>query len=707
MAGAPKAPAAVPWRVEIPVRPLCLALACTLLAAQPTAPYKPDWASLDARPLPAWFQDAKLGIFIHWGVYSVPAYTKKGGYAEWYYKGWKEGKPESAVVQFHARTYGKASYEDLAPRFTAELWDPKGWADLFVRSGARYVVLTSKHHDGYCLWPTAHRPGWNAMDVGPKRDLVGELTDAVRGAGLKMGLYYSLPEWTHPTYTWTFPQGGKDVKAYVAEHMLPQVKDLVSRYKPSVLWADGEWDHPDSVWRSPELVAWLYNQPSSQDLVLNDRWGSNTRFRHGGFDATEYTEGKDTGTRPWEECRGLGRSFGLNRNEALEDYQSAEQLIHMFARIVARGGNLLLNIGPAADGTIPVIMQERLLELGAWLKTNGAAVYGTRAWVHPGEGKDLLYTQGADGAVYVTALRWPGDTLRLPRLKAAPGSTVRLLGSEAALPWTYSVAQGTTVQLPCAPPDPKTHAFVFRVEGRSNEAAPVTLTVAGQPAAARTLILGPAEVRFTSATPGVQFAYTLDGTEPGPGSPRSSGTLRLTDGAKLRVRALREDLQASPVTALDVERATPAPAGKGLRTQPGLDVLQASGSWEKLPDFGALPGTTRTTAPSPTIAPLPRPEQAGLRFTGYFKAPKTGVYTFHLASDDGSRLSLGGRVLLDHDGFHNDAEVRSAPVALEAGLHPFLLDYFQGGGGATLRLEIEGPDLPRQPLPASLCHRNR
>lgn len=692
------------------MRRTCLALACTLLAAQPATPFKPDWASLDARPLPAWFQDAKLGIFIHWGVYSVPAFTKKGGYAEWYYKGWKEGKPESAVAQFHARTYGKATYEDLAPRFTAELWDPKGWADLFVRSGARYVVLTSKHHDGYCLWPSAHRPGWNAMEVGPKRDLVGELTEAVRGTGLKMGLYYSLPEWNHPRYRWTFAQGGQDVKAYVAEHMLPQVKDLVSRYKPSLLWADGEWDHPDSVWRSPELVAWLYNQPGLQDLVVNDRWGSNTRFRHGGFDATEYTEGKDAGMRPWEECRGLGRSFGLNRNEALEDYQSAEQLIHMFARIVARGGNLLLNIGPAADGTIPVIMQERLLELGQWLQINGAAVYGSRTWEHGGEGKDVLYTKGADGAVYATALGWPGERLRLPKLKVNPGSRVRLLGQSADIPWTYDVATGTTLHLPCALRDQvkgaAQHAYVFRVEGTSNVAAPVELQVDGRPISGRTLILGPTDVRLASPTPGVSFAYTLNGMEPGPESPRSAGTVRLEGSAKLRVRALRSDLLASPVAGVDVEHvdATPAVSAK---VAPGLRVIRAEGTWQTLPDFGTLPNTTHAVVPAPTADVLSRPEQAGLRFEGFLKLPKTGVYTFHLRSDDGSRLQLGGAVLIDHDGFHNDAKTLSGSVAVKAGLHPIRIDYFQGSGGATLQLEIEGPGLTRQSLPAALCFHSK
>jgi alpha-L-fucosidase len=241
-------------------------------------------------------------------------------------------------------------------------------------------VLTSKHHEGYTLWNSAEadrtwgRP-WNAVTGTPKRDLLGDLTTAVRDAGLKMGYYYSLYEWFNPLWQ-------LDKKRYVDEHMFPQFKDLVTKYKPSIIFSDGEWDLPDTAWRSPELLAWLFNEsPVAKDVVVNDRWGSNTREHNTGatYTTSEYGSGMDPNVI-WEESRGIGHSYGYNRTEKLEDYKTSHDLILMLIDIVSRGGNLLLDIGPTADGRIPVIMQQRLIDIGDWLKINGEAIYGTNAW---------------------------------------------------------------------------------------------------------------------------------------------------------------------------------------------------------------------------------------------------------------------------------------------------------------------------------------
>jgi alpha-L-fucosidase len=345
--------------------------------------YQPTWESIDSRPSPAWYQDARFGIFIHWGVYSVPSFAptdQKGQtpYSEWYWNSLESKK--AATVAFHNKTYGaNFKYSEFEPMFKAELYDPDRWADVFQRSGAKYVVMTSKHHDGFAMWPSADadrtwgRP-WNAVSAGPHRDLLGELTDAVRRKGVRMGLYYSLYEWYNPLWQ-------KDKPRYVAEHMHPQFKDVVTRYKPSIIFSDGEWDLPSDQWRSPELLAWLFNEsPSKDEVVIDDRWGKDTRHKHGGYFTTEYTAGLDTGSHPWEESRGMGLSYGYNRNEHLENYRTSRELILMLVDLVSRGGNLLLDIGPTADGRIPVIMEERLLQMGDWLRVNGDAIYGTRPW---------------------------------------------------------------------------------------------------------------------------------------------------------------------------------------------------------------------------------------------------------------------------------------------------------------------------------------
>ncbi len=346
--------------------------------------YEPNWASLNKRKIPDWFQQDKFGIFIHWGLYAVPSYApvipnSGDSYAEWYW--YRLNQKNKNFTSFHNKNYGADFlYPQFEKQFKAELFDPREWSNIFKESGARYVVLTSKHHEGYCLWNSAEADrdwghSWNAVTGTPQRDLLGDLTAAVRASGLKMGYYYSLYEWFNPLWL-------KDKKKYVTEHMIPQFKDLVTKYKPSVIFSDGEWELSDTAWHSEELLAWLFNQsPVANEVVVDDRWGSNTRGKHTGatYTTSEYGSGMDASVT-WEESQGIGHSYGYNRNEKLSDYKSSHDLILMLVDIVSRGGNLLLDIGPTADGRIPVIMQQRLYDIGSWLKTNGEAIYGTRAY---------------------------------------------------------------------------------------------------------------------------------------------------------------------------------------------------------------------------------------------------------------------------------------------------------------------------------------
>ena len=344
-------------------------LFCNLLSAQ----VQPTWESINERGYPQWFSDAKLGIFIHWGVYSVPAYASLEGYAEWYYRGLMTNDDRKT---FQERIYGKDfKYEDFAPMWKAELWDPDEWAELFKKSGAKYVLLVSKHHDGFCLWPSQYAPGWNSVEVGPHRDICGELTDAVRKKGLKMGFYYSLPEWKSDIHRW-YVDPDENIGTYVDTHMIPQFKELVTRYQPTILFTDGEWRNSAEQWHATELISWYYNTVG-KDAIVNDRWGDGQQH---GFRTPEYSAGITLTDRPWAECRGLGRSFGLNRNEPLENYMTSDELIRHFAVLVAAGGGMTLNVGPAADGKIPLLQQERLLDLGKWLDINGEAIYGTRPY---------------------------------------------------------------------------------------------------------------------------------------------------------------------------------------------------------------------------------------------------------------------------------------------------------------------------------------
>lgn len=460
--------------------------------------YEANWASLDQRPTPEWFVDAKFGVFIHWGVYSVPAWGKVGEYAEWYWN--KMAKPGTNNVwrQFHEKNYGpNFDYKDFAPQFTAELFDAQQWAKLFKRAGVKYVVPTSKHHEGFTLWPSAEasrtwgRP-WNAVEIGPKRDLMDELAKATRAEGMKFGFYYSLYEWYNPLWLTNRAQ-------YVDQHMTPQFKDVVTRYQPAIIFSDGEWDLPSVEWKSEALLAWLFNESSCRsEVVVNDRWGKDCRHKHGGYWTTEYAAGLKDGSHPWEESRGMAHSYGLNRAERVDDYKTGREFIYTLIDLVSRGGNLLLDIGPAADGTIPPLMEQRLLEIGEWLAVNGEAIYGTRfagrssQWTEgerpeqkygeymvkynlmeqigqqPRNGKavkQVFFTKKPD-ALYAISIGWPGRQLVLRGVKAPADAKVSLLGVEGAL---ATKVEGTTltITLPDFGPDaaPCRHAYTLKIAG--------------------------------------------------------------------------------------------------------------------------------------------------------------------------------------------------------------------------------------------------
>jgi len=433
--------------------------------------YSPEWSSLDQREIPQWWVDAKFGIFIHWGPYSVPAYAPVDEvdgvyekYAEHYLN--KLIENNRFFKEYHQEQYGENfDYRDFAPLFKAEFFDADKWAELFKKSGAGYVVLTSKHHDGYCLWPSKESNGWNSVVTGPEKDIIEELSTAVRKQGMKMGLYYSLLEWNHPLYA------EESIEKWVDEHMMPQMKDLVTRYQPEVIFADGEWDFHSAELKSEEFLAWLYNDSGvKESVVVNDRWGKETRSKHGGYYTTEYDLiGDDLNTsrieHPWEESRGIGTSYGYNQFENLSHYSTSKELIDLLIDKVSNGGSLLLNVGPKANGLIPVIMQQRLNDIGKWLEVNGEAIYGTRAWENSPDDmqeKGVYYTlKGND--LYVICTEWP-EQLQVDGV--AKTAQVSMLGYSQNL--KFKIANNRLILTPpVINPShiPSEHAWVFKIKG--------------------------------------------------------------------------------------------------------------------------------------------------------------------------------------------------------------------------------------------------
>ncbi|MGC0419933.1 alpha-L-fucosidase [Embleya sp. AB8] len=418
------------------------------------------------RPLPPWFDDAKLGIMITWGLYSVPAWAPLDdrlvrllaehgdgadrdrsygaepdadgfdpivttSYSEWYLN--SVSVPGSPTWRHHRETYGARPYADFRAEFAdaAARWSARPWAELCAAAGARYVVPLAKHHDGYLLWPSRtpnpHRPDW-ALE----RDVLGELKAAVEADGMRFGLYYS------GGIDWTFANlpilRADDVakavpdSAQYAAYADAHWRELIERYSPAVLWND--IGYPAAA--EPEkLFADYY--AAVPDGVVNERFYAGTPD----FVTPEYAARADADGPKWETVRGVGLSFGYNRQEDAAWTMSATELVELLVDVVSKGGNLLLGIGPDAAGRISPEQERALRGLGAWLAVNGDAIYGTRPWHTPegrtADGVPLRYTT-RDGDLYVTLLARPASgTVDLAELPGGPTQRCAWLGAAAPI----------------------------------------------------------------------------------------------------------------------------------------------------------------------------------------------------------------------------------------------------------------------------------
>ncbi len=439
--------------------------------------YEPTRESVSSHEAPQWFKDAKFGIFIHWGLFSVPGWAVKKPegqsmvdgdelpsmeeqmkyhpYAEWYLNSLR--CPGSPTQEYHEKTYGKDfDYFDFYHEFQKESdkMDPEAWAKFFEEAGAKYVVLVTKHHDGYTLWPSEHKNPF-MPDYQSKRDLVGELTDAVRAHNMKMGLYYSgIFDWTFKHEPMNSPENWAD--HYVASdeyaaYSEAQTRELIEKYHPSVLWNDMGYPAQTDLMK---LFADYYN--TVEDGVLNNRWlqideagrqkyideiykakaegkGIPFQIEIGDYYTPEYARVLNYDTEKWELCRGIGMSFGYNRNENPANFMKAKDVIWCIIDVTAKNGNLLLNVGPLADGTIQKEQMEPLLETGAWLKVNGEAIYATTCREDKQsdvtkDGKEVRYTKKGDVLYAIVMDEQPGKTVAIEGLEVPEGKKVEILG---------------------------------------------------------------------------------------------------------------------------------------------------------------------------------------------------------------------------------------------------------------------------------------
>ncbi len=408
----------------------------------------------------AWWRDAGFGMFIHWGVYAVPAGQYKGKEI----KGLGEWIMEDAKIPI-------SDYEQFARQFNPQKFDANEWARIAKDAGVKYIVITSKHHDGFALWDSRVSE-YDVVDYSPfKRDILKELTTACKAAGIKMCFYHSIMDWHQPDAKAAKyphqPTQNPDWAKYRDTYLKPQLKELITNYDPEVLWFDGEWI---DEWTEPQGKD-LYNYLKSlkPSLIINNRIGKGRKGMNGmnayedaagDFGTPEQEILAGTSEYDWESCMTMNDTWGFKTND--HNWKSSEVLIHNLIDIAAKGGNYLLNIGPKADGTIPPESVERLGEMGKWLKVNGEAIYATNGRKEYREGDHIRFTVSKDGKYTYIITTKPTRQLKLTTIGVKNTSRVMMLGVEKPLRWAKGGDGTVVIDLPETLPGQ--YAWVVRVD---------------------------------------------------------------------------------------------------------------------------------------------------------------------------------------------------------------------------------------------------
>ena len=451
--------------------------------------------SIDSHQTPEWYDDAKFGMFIDWGLWSVagwgPKNTGKAMYPDWY-----EFRmyTDSVTRMYHIKNWGEDfGRDDFIPLFTAKAYDPEKLVKIAFESGMKYIIPFSKHHTGFCLWPSSftHR---DAVDMGPKKDLIMPLVEQCREQGLKFGFYFSTEEWEYPVINdegkivnrlW----GGKiepyskelekkssgkiAVRNFFQDYIIPQATEFIDRYDPDILWYDGEWNTSVYDLRSYDISAYFYNKAEGRkEVAVNDRYGlengKRLRFVRGDIFTSEFHDNDDKiKIHSWEANRGISQSFGYNWQDNETNVITSKEFIDMFVDIVARGGNLLLIVNLDGQGAMPGIQENRLKDIGKWLKVNGEGIYSTRPFTRHFDGT-TAYTRSKDNKyIYAILKEWPGSELNLKGIAPEKGSKIQLLGYDKPLKWKNS-DQDVIIKLPAILQDisnrPCSHAWILKIK---------------------------------------------------------------------------------------------------------------------------------------------------------------------------------------------------------------------------------------------------
>ncbi|MBL8724925.1 MAG: alpha-L-fucosidase [Planctomycetes bacterium] len=671
-------------------------VAALLLAACSSTGQSPDPA---APPSPqdqrmAWWREARFGMFIHWGLYAIPAgeWQGKKDYGEWI--------RDSARIPVDV-------YDQFQPKWQPAQFDADAWAKLAAAAGMKYLVLTSKHHDGFALFDSKATE-WDVMNTPHGRDICKELAAACARHGVRFCTYHSIMDWHHPDYLprrpWEAAQRsaeGADFERF-ERYLHTQVTEVIQNYRPAVMWFDGEWEHTWSHERGLRLFELC--RRLAPDMIVNNRVdvhrggmaGFNGSDEAVGDFATPEQEIPATGMPgvDWESCMTMNRHWGWNQADT--QWKSTKELLRNLVDIASKGGNYLLNVGPRADGTFPPLAVQRLIEIGAWMQRNAASIHGTTASVfeHLPFGRCTVRAGERTSTLYLHVFERPADgVLRLPGLGNALVRAHLLAEPQrelTALPATG--AAGLALQMPHGGLDPIDTVVAVEIQGRPIVyRAPVLQAETDE-------FVHELAVHVQSGSPGLDVRCTTDGSAPTANS-AAAGTLRLTRTTTVRAQAFHRGQSVSAIVERTFRAVVPQPAANVPQSAPGLLCQRLAVDWQRVPeDRAAFRDAPAEVAAQPSAAG--QGERVALRYRGFLDVPVDDVYRLALTSDDGSVLWLDGSALVDNNGLHG-AVTATGTRALAKGLHPLELVWFNQTGGAELRLSWARPGGKLEAVPAA------
>lgn len=640
-----------------------------------------------------WWREARFGMFIHWGLYAIPAgeWSGKTGYGEWI--------RTSAEIPLEV-------YDTFPKHFNPVRFNADEWVRMAKNAGMKYIVITSKHHDGFCMFDT-RQTDFDIMNTPYGKDVMKDLSAACKTYGLKFCFYYSIMDWHHPDYlprrTWetTRTTEGADYSRYFA-YMKAELKELLTNYgEIGVLWFDGEWENTWNEKYGKEIYE--YCRSLQPNLIINNRVGAGRMDMEGG--TKEGMFGGDFGTpeqqipakglpgTDWETCMTMNDHWGYNSHD--KDFKSAKELIRMLCDISSKGGNYLLNIGPKADGMFPQESIDRLAAIGTWTKVNGEALYGTQAspFSNLKFGRCTRKTTADGVTLYFHVFDWPSnDTLRIPGLLNDPGKAY-LLADPKRKPLPVGRDEDELlITVPKTAPDKICTVIAVEIEGKLDLTEPPVFVSEFD------VFIDSLRVTLFTDRNNVQVRFTMNGFEPTDSSFLYVGPVTIQGTCIMGARCFRDGKPVSG-TAWKKFKRVPALAPKPVTDpQPGLMYKYFEGAFDSVANFKNNTPVKEGIATNFSFAPRNQDENFAFTWSGYIKVPDNAVYELYTESDDGSRLYIDDKPVVNNDGLHS-RESKSGVIALKKGFHKIRVEYFERTGSDELDVYVRSTKLPKQPLP--------